>query len=61
VPVPHRRTFAKGILPFALSMLAALSPSMAPLASKAGSTVPAPQSFVRWFSFRGGCYLRDDL
>ena len=36
LPMPHRRTFAAGILPFAHSMLTSLSPSMAALVSNAG-------------------------
>jgi hypothetical protein len=47
-PVPFRRTFAKGILPFAHSLLAALSASMPPLAIKAGSIGtgdPSPSAF----------------
>ena len=35
--MPRRRTFAEGILPSALSLPAALSASMPPLAAKAGS------------------------
>ena len=35
--MPRRRTFAEGIVPSALSLPAALSASMPPLAAKAGS------------------------
>ena len=35
--MPRRRTFAEGILPSALSLPAALSASMPPLAANAGS------------------------